>query len=620
MAEFYYQEQPFHRNLRQTGRLLGLIIKLAWQANPRLVAAILLLVVLQSALSPVELALSKAVIDRIALDLNLNVSSGGLASLMPLPAWIAITALVISMAQLIEPFTTTMQSIAGDRLTGHFEGLVIRAANRWKGLARFEDPSFANDLHVVRENSPRAGLEIMIYGVQTSALLCTSVGFVFILARLHPLVPLFLLLANLPQMAREWDYSERTADHLHFQTPQTRKLEYFSDTMLDPQPAKDVRLYGLASFFAVRYGRIFTETTATLDRLRRKLLKNVVLARLLSGVAAGAVYVFVVWRIATGGYTVGDLALYGGAVTMLTGSMQSLGLQMGLLPLVLDTYVPALARVLGAPADLPLPENPRQVPQPIREGIVFEDVHFNYPGSSATVLRGVSFQLRPGESLALVGHNSAGKSTIVKLLLRLYDPTKGRITLDGVDIREYDPDELRQRMGAIFQDFVRYELTSGENIALGQVERLCEIDEILDSGSKGGAQELLEGLPEGANTWVGREFGGRDLSGGEWQKLALSRAFFRDCDLMVLNEPTASLDAQTEYEVYRRFHDLLKGKMTLLISHRFSTVHIADRIVFLADGRAQEEGSHDELMQFNGEYARLYRLQASQYLRKETNE
>jgi ATP-binding cassette subfamily B protein len=261
-----------------------------------------------------------------------------------------------------------------------------------------------------------------------------------------------------------------------------------------------------------------------------------------------------------------------------------------------------------------VPPHPLPAPRPIRDGIGFDDVWFAYPERAEPVLRGLSFAIRPGESLALVGHNGAGKTTVVKLLLRLYDPTEGRITLDGADLREYDLESLRRHTGVIFQDFVRYELTARENLAVGDLEALQDDQRLLAAARKAGGDGLIRSLPRGLETQLGRRFGGRDLSGGEWQKLALARAFVRDCDLLVLDEPTASLDVQTEYEVYLRFQDLTQGRMTLLISHRFSTVRMAGRILYLDGGRIAEDGTHEALMRAGGEYARLYGLQASHYL------
>jgi ATP-binding cassette subfamily B protein len=337
------------------------------------------------------------------------------------------------------------------------------------------------------------------------------------------------------------------------------------------------------------------------------------LAGTLAACACGAVYLFVIWLVAHGQLSVGGLALYGGAATLLQAQLLRLSFFTGLFPIHLG-FLPSLLRVIEAPPDLPIADHPRPAPEQIRQGIVFEQVSFTYPGQTTPVLHDISFRLLPGECVALVGHNGAGKTTIVKLLLRLYDPTGGRILLDGVDLREYDLGELRRKMGAIFQDFGRYEFTAGENIGLGRLEQLDNHERQLDALVKAGGESLLESLPNGLDTLLGRELGERELSGGEWQKLALARAYLRDSQILVLDEPTAALDVQTEYRIYTRFHELTQGRLTLLISHRFSTVRMADRILYLADGRIQEEGSHHELMDRNGAYARLYRLQAAHYL------
>jgi ATP-binding cassette subfamily B protein len=317
--------------------------------------------------------------------------------------------------------------------------------------------------------------------------------------------------------------------------------------------------------------------------------------------------------VAHGQLSVGALALYGGAATLLQVELLRLSYFTGLFPIHLN-FLPSLLRVIEAPPDLPIAAHPRPVPEQIRQGFVFERVSFTYPGQSTPVLRDISLRLVPGECVALVGRNGAGKTTIVKLLLRLYDPTGGRILLDGIDLREYDPGELRRQMGAIFQDFGRFELTAGENIGLGRLEHLDDRELQRDALTKAGGDSLLESLHGGLETRLGRELGGRELSGGEWQKLALARAYLRDSQILVLDEPSAALDVQSKYRLYTRFHELTQGRLTLLISHHFSTVRMADRILYLADGRIQEEGSHHELMKRDGEYARLYRLQAAHYL------
>ncbi|MGH2388930.1 MAG: ABC transporter ATP-binding protein, partial [Chloroflexota bacterium] len=480
------------------------------------------------------------------------------------------------------------------------------------GLARFEDPGFADDLARARTQASRLGVDLVINAASALAALLTGTSLLVVCAGLHPLMPTLVILATLPSLSRQLTASNQTNGLIYFQTPESRRLEYYREVTLTPQPAKDVRLYDLVPFFRARYDAVYGRAFGEIDRLRRGLLAGLTVSALLATAATAGVYVAVVWLVAHGRRPVGDLVLYGGAATLLQAQVQQISAMLELLP---STFrmMPSLFRVLDAPADLPQPLNPSPAPRPIRQGIVFEQVSFCYPGQSTPVLRDLSFHLDPSRSVALVGQNGAGKTTVVKLLFRLYDPTAGRILLDGVDLRAYDLEDLRKEMGAIFQDYVCYELTAAENIGLGRLEALDDRARLAEAAARVRADVLLASLPEGLDTLLGRGFGGRDLSGGEWQKLALARAFLRDGQVLVLDEPTAALDVQTEYEVYRHFQELTRGRLTLLISHRFSTVRMADRILYLAEGQVQEAGTHAELLAREGAYARLYRLQAAQY-------
>ncbi len=608
--------KSFGQGLAGTARICWMTVKLAWKACPALLIAVLLLFGVESVLSPLQLALSRAVIDSLTASVGRAVVLDPIVTHVPLAVWIVLAFAIVALGQLIPPLTATLQSQAGDRLTVYITEQLIQAANRWRGLERFEDPGFADDLHRAREEAARSGLDLVYFGAIVVLALLTALSLSITLVGLHPLIPLLLILATLPQMARSFAYEWFISGHLYTSTPQTRRLQESREMLLSPEPAKDVRLYALFPFFRQRYETILAQAIRPMAQERWRMVRPMSLAGTLAASACGAVYLYVIWLVARGRLSVGALALYGGAVTLLQAQLLRLSFFSGLFPIHLG-FLPSLLRVIEAPADLPIAPHPRPAPEQIRQGIVFEQVSFTYPGQTTPVLHDVSFRQTPGECVALVGRNGAGKTTMVKLLLRLFDPSGGRILLDGVDLREYDLGELRRKMGAVFQDFGRYELTAGENIGLGQLEHLGNRERQRDALVKAGGESLLERLPAGLETLLGRELGERELSGGEWQKLALARAYLRDSQILVLDEPTAALDVQTEYRLYTRFHELTQGRLTLLISHRFSTVRMADRILYLADGRIQEEGSHHELMERNKEYARLYRLQAAHYLNAE---
>jgi ATP-binding cassette, subfamily B, bacterial len=603
--------KSFGQNLAGTARICWTTVQLVWKASPILLVAVLLLFVVQSGLAPLQLALSRAVIDSLAALAGRATALDPIVTHVPLAVWVALTLVVVALGQLIAPVIAMLQSRIGDRLTGYITEQVMLAANRWQGLERFEDPGFADDLHRASEATSRS-VDLIYFGAIVMLAMLTALSLSITLTGLHPLVPLLLILATLPQMARSFEYEWSRGFNIYVATPQTRRMEDSRDMLLRPEPAKDVRLYALFPFFRRRYETMLAQSMASLAQSRWHMVRSMSLAGTLAACASGSVYLYVIWLVVHGQISVGALSLYGGAATLLQAQMLSLSFFAGLLPIHLN-FLPSLLRVIEAPPDLPVAQHPRPAPEQIRQGIVFEQVSFTYPGQTTPVLRDVSFRLLPGECVALAGHNGAGKTTMVKLLLRLYDPTGGQILLDGVDLRQYDLGELRRKMGAIFQDFGRYELTAGENIGLGRLEHLGNHERQLDALVKAGGESLLESLPESLDMLLGRELGERELSGGEWQKVALARSFLRDAALVILDEPASALDAEAEHQLFQHFRELIAGKTALLISHRLSTVRMANQILVLDGGRIVEAGSHAELMARGGHYASLYKMQAGRY-------
>ena len=586
-------------------------IGLVWRTNPGLTVGILLTSILQAILPTAELVASKLVIDRIVTNLSGHHSSSHFWS-PSLGYLILIAVLIITLGQVLAPLNDTLRSILADRVTGQVNRKLLLATSKWPGLSHFEDPQIADDWERVRRYAPQSGLEILSVSTGVFINLCTMIGLAATLAHLHPLALLLVLATALPPMLAQWRYGTSTTRHLYTQTSESRKLGYWKRTQLTPEVAKDVRSYWLWPYFQCRYASSFEHTLGQLDKIRRGLSLRLSLASAVSAAGIAGVYMYLIWNLAQNLSPVGDLVLYGGAAMLMQSGLLALSATLGQIPKSV-TFLPSLFKLLDVPADLQQAQTHRCVPHTIERGIKFQDVWFTYPGNNSPVLKGISFTWEPDQVLALVGPNGAGKTTIVKLLLRLYDPQEGRILLDGVDLKDYDLDDLRSRIAAIFQDFVRYEFTIKENVAIADISRMEDQDRLLLALQKADAYKLTAKLPKWIYTRLGRELGDTDLSGGEWQKIALARVFFRDSQILILDEPTAALGVYTENELYSRFTNLTHGKMVLLISHRFSTVKMADRILFIDNGTVQEEGTHEELMRLGGEYAKRYNAQSSAY-------
>jgi ATP-binding cassette subfamily B protein len=579
-------------------------LRLLWQSGPALVTGAVGLRVLNALVPVTMLWVSKLIIDSVVAA-SRGQGAPGIWWLLGAEFGLAAVGTVFGRSidycdgRLADAFSRNVSL----QIMQHAESL---------DLASFEDPAFYDVLERARvQATDRIGMLNAIGRLleQSITLVSLSAGVILF----SPVLFLLLVACVVPAFIGESHFAFLGYSLAHSLTPLRRELDYLRVLATAKESAKEVKIFGLARHLQKRFADI---TDGLIDRNRRLARKRLGAGSLLAlvgsfGYYAG--YAYLVIRAVEGRLSVGDLTFLAGALAGSSSQIQTIfstfssiadqALFLG----DLMRFMAVKPRIASRPDALP-------APRPIRDGFEFQGVSFHYPGSERLVLRDLDFRIEPGERVALVGENGRGKTTFVKLIARLYDPTGGRILLDGVDLRDYELDALHRQIGVIFQDFMRYDLPARENIGVGQIDRVSDDVRVLAAAAKSRASELIERFPSGLEQMLGRRFeGGVDLSGGEWQKFALARAYMREAQIFVLDEPTAALDAMAEYDVFRRFSDLTEGRMAIMISHRFSTVRMCDRIAVLADGRIREEGSHGQLLARGGRYAEMFELQASNY-------
>jgi ATP-binding cassette subfamily B protein len=583
---------------------------MVWRAHPPSAAGMAASTVVGALLPAGQAWVGKLIVD--AVDNAINTQAGaqaGLRAVLPLLA-AEFVLLVIQSAN--GQARTLAEHVLHSRIVLSINTRIISKALELD-LAHFENAAFYDKMQNARREADYRSLQIVNGGFYVLQNILTLLSFAALLVRFSPWLALILFVATLPAFIAQSRYAELNFRVLSWRAPESRLLSYLEYVLTDYDAVKEVKLFGLGEPLLGRYANLFWKFLREDQDIAQKRSLASLGWGLLATLTYYGAYAWIVWRAVGGLITLGDMTLYLGIFRSSQSMFEAVLLGMSEL-YENGLFMSNLFAFLDLKPQMVAAAEPVAAAAGIRQGIEFRHVSFRYEGHDDWTLRDINLVIHPMEKIALVGPNGAGKTTLIKLLTRLYDPTEGQILLDGVDLRDYDPKQLRQRIGVIFQDFVRYHLPASENVGFGQIEALADQDRIQAAARKSGADEVIRALPEGYDTTLGRWFyQGRELSGGEWQKIALARAFMRDCEVIVLDEPTAALDAENELRVFQQFRELTTDKIAVLISHRFSTVRMADRICVIEDGRITEQGSHADLLLLGGTYARLFTLQAESY-------
>ncbi len=594
-------------------RYVPALFRLIWRTHRGYTAAMIVLRVARSVVPVMTFWVGKLILDSV---IAAKAAHGPLSQVW---RYLVLELAIVLTGEILARASSLIESLLGDLFSNAMSVQLMEHAAKLD-LAQFEDPEFYDHLERARRQTVGriALLSLLLSMSQDALTLLTLAG---ALIAYNPWLLLLLAIAVIPSFLGETHFASLGYSLLFRWTPERRQLDYLRYVGASDKTAKEVQMFGLAPWLTERYRDLsqrFYEENRSLS-LRRGVVSA--LLSILGTVGYYSAYVVILIRAVKGDITIGTLTFLAASFGRGRDVIQNILLSASNVA-EQALYLRDLFVFLDMRPTIESPPNARLVPVKIQSGFVFENVGFRYPGSELWAIRNVNLELRPGERVALVGENGAGKTTITKLLARLYDPTEGRITLEGVDLKEYDLASLRHAIGVIFQDFVRYDMRFDENIGVGEIDAVrADLDRnngtpraITTAAENSLAASLLPRFSKGYQQMLGRRFEeGVDLSGGEWQKIALARAYIRDAQVLILDEPTAALDARAEYEVFLRFSELVAGRMAILISHRFSTVRMADRIIVLRHGKVEEQGSHEELLSKGGLYEELFTMQAAGY-------
>jgi ATP-binding cassette, subfamily B, bacterial len=580
--------------------------KLVWATSPKYTLISIFLRVLKSGVPLALLYIGKQILD-LVVDLiqKKNIDIEFLWKLVAMEAFVAV------MSEILNRSIALTDGLLGDLLSNKTSVMLIEHAAQLD-LYQFEDSEFYDKLERARtQTTGRTVLMTMVLEQFQDLVTIVFIGAGLIY--FSPWLIIILLISVIPSFLSESWFNQQNYSLTRSWTPERRELDYLRFIGASDQTAKEVKIFGLEKFLSKRFETIANKYFHANKKLATKRAFLGMALSALGTLAYYGAYVTVISQAIAGAITIGTLTFLAGSFSRLQGLLQGFLTRFSRMT-EFALYLKDWFEFFEIKPRIFSKVNAKMFPTEIKYGFEFKNVGFKYPGTEKWAIRNLTFQLHPGEKLALVGENGAGKTTLVKLLARLYEPNEGVITLENIDLADYDLHDLRKNIGIIFQDFVKFQLKASENIAIGNIELLPEENRVKESAHKSLADTVIEPLPKQYETFLGKRFhDGVELSGGQWQKVALARAYMRDASLLILDEPTSALDARAEYEVFLRFSELIQGKMAVLISHRFSTVRMADRILFLENGQLQELGTHEELIQKGGKYAELFHLQARGY-------